>query len=42
VYDRKNSQYSGRRITASLANATVRWGKKMERARGKHDGEESV
>jgi hypothetical protein len=33
--------YSGRKITASLRNVTVR-GKNMERARGKHDGEESL
>jgi hypothetical protein len=34
--------YNGRKITASLGYVTVRGEKKMERARGKHDGEESV
>jgi hypothetical protein len=38
---KKYLSYSGRKITANLGNVTVR-GEKMERARGKHDGEESV
>jgi hypothetical protein len=42
TWDRASwKMYSGRKITASFGNVTVR-GEKMERARGKHDGEESV
>jgi hypothetical protein len=33
---------SGRKITESLGNVTVRGEKKMERARGEHDGQQSV
>jgi hypothetical protein len=35
------ARYSGRKITVSLGNVTVREEKKMESARGKHDGEVS-
>jgi hypothetical protein len=34
------SPYSGRKITASFGNDIVR-GEKMQRARGKHDGQQS-
>jgi hypothetical protein len=38
--DKCNYSYCGRKITESLGNVTVR-GKKMERARGKHDCQQS-
>jgi hypothetical protein len=39
---RRNTTYSGRKITEILGNVTVRGAKNMERARGEHDGQQSV
>jgi hypothetical protein len=39
---KSSGRYTGRKITASLGNVTIRGKKKMERERGKHGGEESV
>jgi hypothetical protein len=38
---KRNGEYSGRKITASFGNVTVR-GEKYGKGRGEHDGEQSV